>query len=436
MGPARAWWLIAVALALAAVPTANAATLRLDGRFGDGGIARAVPFRFPQTAVAMRPLRPVRQPDGKVLVAASASLLEHGNAQILLARFTRSGRPDATFGHGGRERLGIRWDFDPQAVHVQPDGRILVLGAAGFGPFMYNSPGQFGLVRLLPDGSRDRTFGTNGFVTWNPPWRADTVSLYALPGVFVPQGDGRVFAAGVVEAAIRVGDPPQWPYRRVRRVVFVRFNSDGSVDESFGGAGVIEGPDRPWDFFSAWAAFPDGRIAALSSRNEGFSPIGPITWWLHRFNPDGTPDGGFGQDGSVRLEGLDGVTELLPGRDGSLVMIGPATAIRRILPGGRLDTQFGTACGRPGLRTFGSGGAVTSDGGVLATAGLQGRIDSFVFRYGADGCVAGRPLRLRSVSAGPPSLHGRRTALVSATYDHSDPADGFNDALALIRIHR
>jgi hypothetical protein len=47
MGPARAWWLIAVALALAAVPTANAATLRLDGRFGDGGIARAVPFRFP-----------------------------------------------------------------------------------------------------------------------------------------------------------------------------------------------------------------------------------------------------------------------------------------------------------------------------------------------------------------------------------------------------
>ena len=432
----RAWWPIAVALSLVAVPAAEAAPLRLDATFGEAGIARAVPFRFPQTAVEMRPLRPVRQPDGKVLVAASASLLEHGNAHILLARFTRSGRPDATFGHGGRERLGLRWDFDPQAVHVQPDGRILVLGADGFGPFMYNSPGQFGLVRLLPDGSRDRSFGTNGFVAWNPPWRADTLSMTALPGVFVPQADGLVLAAGTVDEGRWVGDPYTSPTATVRRVVFVRFKSDGSVDESFGGAGLIKGPDRPWDFFSAWAAFPDGRIAALSSRNEGFSPTGPITWWLHRFNPDGTPDGGFGQDGSVRLEGLDGVTELLPARDGSLVIIGPATAIRRILPGGQLDSQFGTACGRPGLRTFGSGGAVTSDGGVLATAGQQGRIDSFVFRYGADGCVAGRPLRLRSVSAGPPSFHGRRTVLVSATYDHSDPADGFHDALALIRIHR
>src|SRR5829696_6902423 len=121
-----AWWaragcLVAVALPLAAVPTAEAATLRLDTTFGEGGIAR-VRFGSGQTGTDMRPLRPVRQPDGKVLLAAS-SYFDHGNSQILLARFKRSGRPDRTFGHGGRERLGLRWNFAPQEVQVQPDGR-------------------------------------------------------------------------------------------------------------------------------------------------------------------------------------------------------------------------------------------------------------------------------------------------------------------------
>jgi len=98
-------------------------------RFGEGGIAR-VPFRV---TPGLRPVRPVRQPDGKVLVAASNDA-DHGYSEILLARFTRRGRPDPTFGHRGREHLGRRWNFEPYAVHVQPDGRILVLGGVQRGP--------------------------------------------------------------------------------------------------------------------------------------------------------------------------------------------------------------------------------------------------------------------------------------------------------------
>jgi uncharacterized delta-60 repeat protein len=425
-----------MAVSLAAVPTADAASLRLDARFGEGGIAR-VRFGSGQTGTDLRPLRPVRQPDGKVLLAAS-SYLDHGNSQILLARFTRSGRPDPTFGHGGRERLGLSWNFAPQAVHVQPDGRILVLGADGYGPFFYPAPGQFGLVRLLPDGSPDRTFGTKGFVAWNPPWRADTQSLYVDPGVFIPQGDGGVLAAGMVYERRWLGDrytslsvevPP--------RVVFVRFNQDGSVDESFGRAGWIEGPPGP-DFFSAWAALPDGRIVALSSRNEGF--FAPTSWWLHRFTADGVVDSAFGSDGSVRLglNGLDGVTELLPARDGSLVIVRD-TQLRRILPSGQLDARFGTACGRPplGAGDPGRSAAATSDGGVLATGTRfrrNARPVSFVIRYGSDGCVAGRPLRVKAVSAGPPLLQRRHIALVGATDESHYPA--LATGLALIRIRR
>jgi hypothetical protein len=78
---------------LAFVPAAEAAPLRLDAGFGVGGIARA---RFSSTD-DLRALRPVRQTDGKVLVAA-ANYFFHGNSQILIARFTRRGRPDPTFG--------------------------------------------------------------------------------------------------------------------------------------------------------------------------------------------------------------------------------------------------------------------------------------------------------------------------------------------------
>lgn len=428
---ARAASLALVALSLAAVPAADAATLRLDGRFGEGGIAW-VRFRSTED---MGVLRPVRQPDGKVLVPG-ANHFFHGNAQIMLARFTRTGRPDAAFGHNGRERLGLRWNFAPRAVHVQPDGRILVLGEAGYAPFMYPTPGQFGLVRLLPDGSRDRTFGTNGFVAWNPPWRANAVALYAFPGVFVPQADGRLLAAGVATELVR--PPGGLGSVERQRVVFVRFNQDGSVDESFGSAGLIEGPGSTDVFWRAWAALPDGHIVALSSRNEG---SGVISWWFHRFTAGGVVDRDFGSDGSVRLGSnvLYDVHELLPMRDGSLVMLGtvdpnhPAgsmAAVRRITPGGQLDPSFGTACGGPGPRGGGIGGTATSDGGILATVRgfvRHSRIDSLVLRYGTDGCVAGRPLRIKGLTAAPPTLQGRHRALIGAT-DHG--------GLALIRIRR
>jgi hypothetical protein len=72
--------LVAAVLSLAAVPTADAATLRLDGRFGDGGIAH-VRFGSGQTGTGMSARRPVRQPNGKVLVAAAAEI-EHWNSQV------------------------------------------------------------------------------------------------------------------------------------------------------------------------------------------------------------------------------------------------------------------------------------------------------------------------------------------------------------------
>jgi hypothetical protein len=103
MGSARAWWLIAVVLALVAVPAADAAPLRLDARFGKDGIAR-VPFKL-QVGLTLA-LRPVGQPDGKVLVAAAIEGDRYDPSQVALVRFERNGKPDPTFGRRGRVRLG------------------------------------------------------------------------------------------------------------------------------------------------------------------------------------------------------------------------------------------------------------------------------------------------------------------------------------------
>jgi hypothetical protein len=91
----RAGCVSAVALSLLA-PTAVAAP-RLDDRFGDGGVARA-PFRG-QGQELFGTLRPARQADGKVLVAAQPDP-DHGQTfKVMLARFTREGGLDRTFGH-------------------------------------------------------------------------------------------------------------------------------------------------------------------------------------------------------------------------------------------------------------------------------------------------------------------------------------------------
>ena len=133
--------------------------------------------------------------------------------------------------------------------------------------------------------------------------------------------------------------------------------------------------------------------------------------------------------------------QLLPTRDGSLLMLGTvdpahpagsAAAVRRITPAGQLDARFGTACDRSNPRTGDWSGAATSGSRLFATAREFGS-DSFVLRYGSDGCVSGRPLRVRGVSAGPPLLHGAHTALVAATPNRG-PESG--NTLALIRVRR
>jgi uncharacterized delta-60 repeat protein len=416
---------------------------RLDARFGDGGVAR-VQFEFRQFRELSGAMRPVRQADGKVLVGAQL-FGERSVEGFVLTRFGRRGRLDRTFGRRGRVRITLPSQFQPLTLLARRDGRIVLVGTLGGYAYLGYTPSQIGIIRLLPDGSRDPSFGASGVVVWNPPSRGAGETMDVIPGLALPRSEGRLLVAAMVDE--------RTPYASRQRVVLVRFRDDGSVDRAFGKGGFAE---LDWDgrHFDAWARLADGRLAGVLKRPDRINWLAaePQAWWLHTFEQNPSPAGGLVSAGSrLGFDDLDEVSDLVPTRDGGLVMVGvvdsserfgPVPAVRRILPGGSLDPAFGRDCGDPLrrlFRSFSRGGARTPDGGVLTTVtrllvhARPRRVDGFAIAHDATGCIAGAPLRLRGLTIGPPRLQPGRRALVGATF--TDP-DGLAGGLALIKIRR
>jgi uncharacterized delta-60 repeat protein len=125
------------------------ATGQLDPAFGDRGITRT-PFSVLKNGVTV-------QPDGRLLVAG-LSYSQGPSAQkvtVLLARYTANGHLDKTWGVAGILKLA----FDPHpfveaaGAVFKHDRRVVVLGDSASGLV---------LARYTKDGRPDGTFGRNG----------------------------------------------------------------------------------------------------------------------------------------------------------------------------------------------------------------------------------------------------------------------------------
>lgn len=102
--------------------------------------------------------------DGKLLVTGRSELTAAQSGPALV-RLEPDGSLDTTFGDHGIvvSDLGSAQYFKAWDVVAQNDGKILVAGTSGFGG--PDGGQQFALVRYLHDGTVDTTFGTNGLVT-------------------------------------------------------------------------------------------------------------------------------------------------------------------------------------------------------------------------------------------------------------------------------
>lgn len=248
-----------------------------------------------------------------------------------LAQFDKFGVLDRTFGDQG-------------IVAPLDDGGILLLQRDD--RIVGRSP--TGLIRLNSDGSPDRGFVTDGAsgLAWfeGGYWRH-----------LAQQRDGKIVAAGYSAN----GYPPG--------LALARFNVDGTLDLSFnktGGVLVPQDTDGGEDFGLALQA--DGRVVLASTVLFVADGIGYFTGVsVVRYNPDGTPDIAFGNNGqAIATAG----TETSP--YGSYVANGVL-----IQPNGRLvifgrESRFATDASASSLLllgfaptgmpdgTFGSGGAV------------------------------------------------------------------------------
>lgn len=213
------------------------------------------------------------QADDKILLVGVVNMMDTAN--IAMARYTAEGNRDLSFSSDGI----VISDFGPYvedaySVTLTPDGKIVLVGC-GFTGTDYQW--DFLVARYNSDGSLDLSFGENGRVYSN--LSANSEFAYAA----CIQEDGKIVAAG-------------YEYETLD-FVLMRFNTDGSLDNSFGTGGkLITDIDHVINMAYCLAIQPNGKIIA-AGYTQYTSANMDIT--LVRYNPDGSLDNTFSVDGKV-----------------------------------------------------------------------------------------------------------------------------------------
>jgi uncharacterized delta-60 repeat protein/uncharacterized repeat protein (TIGR01451 family) len=268
----------------------------------------------------------------------------------------KPGDLDASFGAGGKTTTNFLRDFPPDhpndsvdygnAVAVQPDGKIIVVGVSS--PSIFYSDIQhtfydFALARYLPDGSLDPEFGTQGRVltdfNTSPSNNGDDTAK-----AVVLQTDGKILVGGY--SSLREGG-----IGSLNDFVLARYHPNGTLDTTFGIGGKVRLDLGGHDSLAAVALLNDGKILAAGTAGAN------IDFTVVRLLSNGTPDTAFGPDhnGIVKTNlgsspSRDTVHAMVLQPDGKIVVAGTYAdgvtpkedfAVVQYHPDGTLDGSFG-----------------------------------------------------------------------------------------------
>jgi uncharacterized delta-60 repeat protein len=230
------------------------------------------------------------QPDGKIVAAGSAASSGSLNSRdFAVARYNSDGSLDRSFDGDGR----VTTPFTPltdsaTGVVVQPDGKIVVGGYAGYSFSEPNSPQRpdYALARYTADGTLDASFDGDGKAT------ADGTTF---TGDLALRADGKILLAGGQVA---------------------RFTREGSLDSSFGRGGKAT-PDLA---ATALVLQSDGKIIAAGGTTSGEGDFA-----LARLLPSGQHDRSFGTSSLAITDvrrSTDSASSAALQRDRRIVLVG------------------------------------------------------------------------------------------------------------------
>ncbi len=184
-----------------------------------------------------------------------------------------AGELDSSFGTNGKVVTDFNMSDDyGNDIVVESNGKIIAIGCTT------SSLGRdFALARYNNNGSIDTSFGIEGKVTTDFQGDNDCAQAVAI------QADGKVVAAGYSRSAISND-----------AFAVARYNSDGSLDATFGIGGKVITPVIESSEGEAVIIQPDGKIIVagliFGSQNE---------FALVRYNSNGSLDTSFDGDGKV-----------------------------------------------------------------------------------------------------------------------------------------
>ena len=250
----------------------------------------------------------------------------------------QAGTLDPKFGKGG---IVFTTNTSANAGALQGDGKILVAGSIST---VQNSQ-QPGLLRYNTDGTLDSVFGAGGkvLIGGNNAGPAFAVAV---------QTDGKILAVAPANLLLTV----------------FRFNTNGSVDSTFGsnGATAIQAAGLFLAPASGGIALqPDGRILVATGHNDGAG-----LRIVARLLANGQLDSTFGSNGAAPTFGGDSVAVLPNGN----ILVGTGSVTSAYAPNGVVVKDFGIHGQTPGFANDAGGFVVPNNSSTVTRIITAGSI--------------------------------------------------------------
>jgi len=240
----------------------------LDDSFGDNGIAMFAPTSSHESANDMIMLE-----DSSMIICGSA--IFSSSFDGFLMHILSDGTQDMSFGTNGIVQIDYGDETYAYSLELDPDGKIVVSGMT----YTVIPDAEFFIARYLPNGTPDASFNSTGYFISS--YGADEEYCLAM----AMQPDGKFVLAGRTYAG------------NFSQLLFMRVNTNGTLDASFGTNGYTEIDASIQDEeIEALALLNDGHIIGVGYGYQG-NPMWGEQVFMAKLTANGQPAAGFGTNG-------------------------------------------------------------------------------------------------------------------------------------------